>query len=118
MMSYGSRLPDRFRRGHENKKQARLSGYTLSQVMNQMTLRGRIRGRTIELEQEPPLPDGTPVEVELRPSAAEPLFERLYALWRLTSTEPLPSLQEACQQAAQALVPKKASQLIQAMRQE
>ncbi|BCW97161.1 MAG: hypothetical protein WHS44_04645 [Fimbriimonadales bacterium] len=30
-----------------------------------MSLRGVIRGRTIELEQEPPLPDGTQVEVEL-----------------------------------------------------
>jgi hypothetical protein len=32
-----------------------------------MSLRGVIRGRTIELEQEPPLPDGTTVEVELTP---------------------------------------------------
>ncbi len=38
-----------------------------------MSLRGVIRGRTIELEQEPPLPDGTPVEVELRaPAAPDP----------------------------------------------
>jgi len=83
-----------------------------------MSLRGVIRGRTIELEQEPPLPDGTQVEVELRPYAAEPLFERLYALWHLTATEPLPSLEEASQQAAQALAPKRASRLIQAMRQK
>jgi len=34
-------------------------------------LRGVIRGRTIELEQEPPLPDGTQVEGELRPLTAE-----------------------------------------------
>jgi hypothetical protein len=83
-----------------------------------MSLRGVIRGRTIELEQEPSLPDGTQVEVELRTPAAELPFECLYALWQLTSTEPLPSLEEACQQAAQALAPNKASHLIQAMRQK
>ncbi len=82
-----------------------------------MGLRGVIRGRTIELEQEPPLPNGTQVEVELHP-ATDPLFDQLCALWQLTPTEPLPSLEEARQQAAQALAPRKASQLIQAMRQE
>ncbi|GIV04755.1 MAG: hypothetical protein KatS3mg016_0330 [Fimbriimonadales bacterium] len=30
-----------------------------------MSLRGVIRGRTIELEEDPHLPDGTTVEVEL-----------------------------------------------------
>jgi len=56
------------------------------------------------------------VEVRLCPTDA--LFERLYALWQLTATEPLPSLEEASQQAAQALAPKRASRLIQAMRQK
>ena len=82
-----------------------------------MGLRGVIRGRTIELEQEPPLPDGTQVEVDLHP-AIDSLFDRLCALWQLTPTEPLPSLEEARQQAARALAPSKASQLVQAMRQE
>jgi hypothetical protein len=31
-----------------------------------MSLRGIVRGRTIELEADPHLPDGTQVEVELR----------------------------------------------------
>ncbi len=31
-----------------------------------MSLRGVVHGRTIELEDDPHLPDGTPVEVELR----------------------------------------------------
>ncbi len=39
-----------------------------------MGLRGVIRGRTIELEQEPPLPDGTQVEVELRTLLPDPLW--------------------------------------------
>ncbi len=39
-----------------------------------MGLRGVIRGRTIELEQEPPLPDGTQVEVELRTLLSDPLW--------------------------------------------
>jgi len=46
-----------------------------------MGLRGVIRGRTIELEQEPPLPDGTQVEVELIPhttSSENPFWGR----WR------------------------------------
>jgi len=47
-----------------------------------MSLRGVIRGRTIELEQEPPLPDGTPVEVELRPSATPD------PLWGLLADQP------------------------------
>jgi hypothetical protein len=83
-----------------------------------MSLRGVVRGRTIELEADPHLPDGTQVEVEVRPCPTDTLFERLYTLWQLAATEPLPSLEEACQQAAQALAPKKASQLIQAMRQK
>lgn len=56
-----------------------------------MGLRGVIRGRTIELEQEPPLPDGTQVEVDLHP-ATDPLFDRLCALWQLNLTEPCPPL--------------------------
>jgi hypothetical protein len=83
-----------------------------------MSLRGVIRGCTIELEQELPLPDGTQVEVEVRPCPTDTLFEHLYALWQLTPTEPLPSLEEASQQAAQALAPKRSSRLIQAMRQK
>jgi hypothetical protein len=81
-----------------------------------MRLRGVVRGRTIELEADPHLPDGT--QVEVRPCPADTLFERLCALWQLTATEPLPSLEEASQQAAQALAPKRASRLIQAMRQK
>lgn len=83
-----------------------------------MSLRGVVRGRTIELEADPHLPDGTQVEVEVRPCPTDALFERLYALWQLTATEPLPSLEEASQQAAQALAPNRASRLIQAMRQK
>ncbi len=45
-----------------------------------MGLRGVIRGRTIELEQEPPLPDGTQVEVELvSPARSENPF---WGRWR------------------------------------
>jgi hypothetical protein len=83
-----------------------------------MSLRGIVRGRMIELETDPNLPDGTQVEVEVRLCPTDALFERLYALWQLTATEPLPSLEEASQQAAQALAPKRASRLIQAMRQK
>lgn len=40
-----------------------------------MGLRGVIRGRTIELDENPPLPDGTRVEVELHtPAAEDPLW--------------------------------------------
>ena len=35
-----------------------------------MSLRGVIRGRTIELDEPPPLPDGTRVEVKLHTPAA------------------------------------------------
>jgi hypothetical protein len=48
-----------------------------------MSLHGVIRGRTIELEEDPHLPDGTTVEVELHPLAAErynPQEETAYAL--------------------------------------
>ncbi|GIV04758.1 MAG: hypothetical protein KatS3mg016_0333 [Fimbriimonadales bacterium] len=83
-----------------------------------MSLRGVIRGRTIELEEDPHLPDGTTVEVELQLPTTEQLLEHLKALWQLPPTEALPSLEEACQQAAQALAPDQASRLIQAMRQE
>ena len=83
-----------------------------------MSLRGIVRGRSIELEADPHLPDGTQVEVEVHPCSTDTLFERLYALWQLTATEPLPSLEEASQQAAQALAPKRASRLVQAMRQK
>jgi hypothetical protein len=83
-----------------------------------MSLRGIVRGRMIELEADPHLPDGTQVEVEVRLCPTNALFERLYALWQLTATEPLPSLEEASQQAAQALAPKRASRLVQAMRQK
>jgi hypothetical protein len=83
-----------------------------------MSLRGIVRGRMIELEADPHLPDGTQVEVEVRLCPTAALFERLYALWQLTATEPLPSLEEASQQAAQALAPKRASRLVQAMRQK
>jgi hypothetical protein len=83
-----------------------------------MGLRGVVRGRTIELEADPHLPDGTQVEVEVRPCPTDTLFEHLYALWQLTSTEPLLFLDEACQPAAQALAPQKASYFIQAMGQK
>jgi hypothetical protein len=66
----------------------------------------------------PHLPEGTQVEVELRTPAVELPFECLYALWQLTSTEPLLFLDEACQPAAQALAPQKASYFIQAMGQK
>jgi len=39
-----------------------------------MSLRGVIRGRTIELERDPHLPDGAQVEVELRLPDADPLW--------------------------------------------
>jgi len=39
-----------------------------------MSLRGVIRGRTIELESDPHLPDGARVEVELRLPDADPLW--------------------------------------------
>ena len=40
-----------------------------------MSLRGVIRGHTIELDEPPPLPDGTRVEVELyTPAAEDPLW--------------------------------------------
>jgi hypothetical protein len=39
--------------------------YTADEV-SRMGLRGVVRGRTIELEADPHLPDGTQVEVELR----------------------------------------------------
>jgi hypothetical protein len=42
-----------------------------------ISLRGVIRGRTIELEQEPPLPEGTQVEVELRTPTTDPLWALL-----------------------------------------
>ncbi|GBC89708.1 hypothetical protein HRbin14_00436 [bacterium HR14] len=44
-----------------------------------MGLRGVIRGRIIQLVQEPPLPDGTQVEVELisLPRSENPLWDRL-----------------------------------------
>ncbi|GBC92168.1 hypothetical protein HRbin15_00632 [bacterium HR15] len=45
-----------------------------------MSLRGVIRGRTIELEEDPHLPDGTAVEVELQlppPKQKVPLTKRL-----------------------------------------
>ena len=83
-----------------------------------MSLRGVVRGRMIELEADPHLPDGTQVEVDVRLCPTDALFERLYALWQLTATEPLPSPEEASQQAAQALAPKRASRLVQAMRQK
>ena len=42
--------------------------------MKSMSLRGVIRGRTIELERDPHLPDGAQVEVELRLPDAAPLW--------------------------------------------
>ncbi len=39
-----------------------------------MSLRGVVRGRTIELEEDPLLPDGTAVEVELRTLRPDPLW--------------------------------------------
>ncbi len=39
-----------------------------------MSLRGVIRGRTIELETDPHLPDGMQVEVELRLPTPDPLW--------------------------------------------
>lgn len=39
-----------------------------------MSLRGVIRGRIIELEEDPHLPDGTRVEVELCTSHPDPLW--------------------------------------------
>lgn len=46
-----------------------------------MSLRGVMRGRTIELEEDPQLPDGTAVEVELRTAVHEPL-------WGLLASQP------------------------------
>ncbi len=46
-----------------------------------MSLRGVIHGRTIELEDDPHLPDGTPVEVELWARAPDPL-------WGLLANQP------------------------------
>ena len=47
-----------------------------------MSLRGVIRGRTIELDEPPPLPDGTRVEVKLHTPAAED------SLWGLLADHP------------------------------
>lgn len=39
-----------------------------------MSLRGVVRGRTIELEQDPQLPEDTTVEVELHPIVSDPFW--------------------------------------------
>lgn len=39
-----------------------------------MSLRGVVRGRTIELEEDPHLPEGSVVEVELRSAPPAPLW--------------------------------------------
>ena len=45
-------------------------------------LRGIVRGRTIELEREPGLPDGQPVSVLLRPAAAtDDRLRRAFGAW-------------------------------------
>lgn len=47
-------------------------------AMNSTTLRGVVHGKTIELEQEPGLPDGQNVSVQVRPEEAPPAWlERL-----------------------------------------
>lgn len=39
-----------------------------------MGLRGTVHGRTIELDESPNLPEGSRVEVEIRPAARDPLW--------------------------------------------
>jgi len=51
-----------------------------------MSLRGVIRGRTIELEDDPHLPEGASVEVELRPAIHNPLWGLLAAQPELVQT--------------------------------
>lgn len=82
-----------------------------------MSLRGVIHGRTIELEQDPHLPNGCRVEVHIQPLSSS-LFDHLRHLWHLEQIQPLPSLEEARQLVAQGLPPKWASQQVQAMREE
>jgi len=45
-----------------------------------MTLHGTIRGRTIQLDEDPGIPDGSRVEVEIRPTQQEKLLEALRQL--------------------------------------
>jgi hypothetical protein len=47
--------------------------YTADEV-NRMGLRGVVRGRTIELEADPHLPDGTQVEVQISVPTTNPFW--------------------------------------------
>ncbi|MCS6919530.1 MAG: hypothetical protein NZM28_07145 [Fimbriimonadales bacterium] len=66
-----------------------------------MTLHGTIQGRTIQLDEDPGIPDGSRVEVEVRPTQQEKLLQALrqleaQGLLRLppnpTAAPPLPPL--------------------------
>ncbi|MCS7301757.1 MAG: hypothetical protein NZ556_09425 [Fimbriimonadales bacterium] len=45
-----------------------------------MTLHGTIQGRTIQLDEDPGMPDGSRVEVEVRPAQEERLLQLLRQL--------------------------------------
>lgn len=63
-----------------------------------MSLRGVVHGRTIELEEDPHLPDGSVVEVELRITCSDPL-------WGLLADQPqlVQTLRQIVQERPQQL---------------
>jgi len=83
-----------------------------------MALRGVVWGNRIELETDTGLPDGTMVQVELKPVQESHLLKRLCQFWNLEQVEPTLTLEEARRLAAHGLSPCWASRQILEMRNE